>query len=159
MLKNDGIITNSQYKELYSSGSSFGVLYGLSKAHKLSNPLRPILSTYNSVMFPIAKSLVSLLKSLTCNEFSLKNSYEFTDEIRSQNLNNYLVSYDITSLFTIVPLAETIDIILEALFPTDTRWWTTYSSITSTCSRNFLGIYSDALLSAHAVRTEKSNPA
>ena len=117
--KSDGIITDSQYKELYSSGSSFGILYGLPKTHKPNNPLRPILAAYNSANFPIAKFLVPLLKPLTCNEFSLKNSYEFADQIRNQNVNNYLVSYDVTSLFTNIPLEETINIILEKLFPTD----------------------------------------
>ena len=121
--KTEGIITDTEYKELYSSGSSFGILYGLPKTHKPDTPLRPILAAYNSASFHIAKFLVPLLKPLTVNEFSLRNSYEFADEIRTQNASNFLVSYDVTSLFTNVPLAETIDIILGKLFPTDTTFF------------------------------------
>ena len=105
------------YQSLYSSGSSFGILYGLPKIHKENVPLRPILAAYNSPSFPIAKYLVPLLKNLTTNLYTLLNSAQFIPEILQQNPNHYMVSFDVCSLFTNVPLLETIDIILNKLFP------------------------------------------
>ena len=117
-LKDKGMLSEQEYQSLYSSGSSFGVLYGLPKVHKSNLPLRPILAAYNSPNYPLAKFLVPLLSHLTNNQFTLQNSAKFIPEILEQNSNSYMVSYDVESLFTNVPLGETIDIILNKLFPT-----------------------------------------
>ena len=46
-----------------------------------------------------------------------KSSF-FTQEILNQNPQSFMVSFDVESLFTNVPLSETIDIIINKLFPT-----------------------------------------
>ena len=56
--KDAQIITSDKYNSLYSSGSSYSVLYGLPKVLKRDIPLRPILAAYNSPNFSIAKYLV-----------------------------------------------------------------------------------------------------
>ena len=117
--KDQGIINDDTYNSLYSSGSSFGILYGLPKVHKDNVPLRPILAAYNCPSFPLAKFLVPLLNCLCTNQYTLLNSSEFVPQILSQNSNHFMVSYDVSSLFTNVPLYETIDIILEKLFEDD----------------------------------------
>ena len=53
------------------------------------------------------------------NEYTITDAFEFADEIRSIPMNDedILVSYDVTALFTDVPLSETINIrpgLLEA---------------------------------------------
>jgi hypothetical protein len=117
-LKNDNSITADTYSSLHSTGSSFGLLYGSPKVHKgPSVPLRPILAAYNLPNYKLAKYLVPLLSHLTINQHSIKNSFEFSKFICSQNINKTLVSYDVESLFTNIPLKETIDIILNKLFP------------------------------------------
>jgi hypothetical protein len=116
-LKNDYLLSDSIYDSLYSSGSSFGLLYGSPKVHKPAPiPLRPILAAYNLPNFNIAKYLVPLLSPLTTNQFSVKNSFEFSKTIQDINPKHFLVSFDVESLFTNVPLNETIEIILNALF-------------------------------------------
>ena len=47
--------------------------------------------------------------------------FEFADEIRSIPMNeeDILVSYDVTALFTNVPLSETIDILVDKAFTND----------------------------------------
>ena len=119
-LKDDGLLDGLTYNSLYSSGSSFSVLYGLPKVHKTEVPLRPILAAYNSPNFSLAKFLVPLLSNLTNNQYTLPNSSKFIPEILQQHSNTFMVSFDVQSLFTNVPLSETIDIIINKLFPTQT---------------------------------------
>lgn len=116
--KDQSYLSEQSYQSLYSSGSSFSVLYGLPKIHKPGVPLRPILAAYNSPNFAIAKFLVPLLSSLSHNQYTLRNSSQFIPEVMQQNSHSYMVSFDVQSLFTNVPLLETIDIIMKRLFPT-----------------------------------------
>ena len=117
-LKKEAIINQLEYDEMYSSGSSPGVLYGLPKVHKPNVPLRPILSAYNTSNFNLAKYLVPKLAHLTTNTFTVKNSYTFANEIvTNDNTNNIMCSFDVESLFTNIPLDEVIEICLKQLFP------------------------------------------
>ena len=117
--KDENILNDHVYQDLYSSGSSFGTLYGLPKIHKENVPLRPILASYNSPNFSIAKYLVPLLNALTINQHTIINASKFIPQILLQDTNSFMVSFDVKSLFTNVPLLETINIILNKLFPTE----------------------------------------
>ena len=83
-------------------------MYGLSKVHEpLINSfpkLRPILSTINTATYGWTKLFVPLLKCFTMNEYTLKDSFEFAKDIINQNLNCFMVSLDVETLFTNVPL-------------------------------------------------------
>ena len=46
--KEESVIDEPTYNFLFSSGSSFSMLYGLPKVHKQNAPFRPILAAYNS---------------------------------------------------------------------------------------------------------------
>ena len=117
-LKKEGVINQYEYDEMYSSGSSAGVLYGLPKVHKPNIPLRPILSACNTSNFNLAKYLVPKLAHLTTNSYTVKNSYTFAKEIVTNNdINNIMCSLDVESLFTNIPLDEVIDICIKQLFP------------------------------------------
>ena len=119
-LKNANIIAQKFFDDLYATGSNLGVLYGLPKVHKPDVPLRPILSACNQATFKLAKFVVPILSSLTNNRYTLLNSYQFADEITEQKSDMVLVSFDVASLFTNVPIYETIDIIMSKLFPDST---------------------------------------
>ena len=87
-----------------------GVLYGLSKAHKDNCPTRPILSTLSTYNHKLAKFLAPLLQSLTTNQFTVTYSFSFVKEISSlPNHSFYMSSFDVSSLFTNVPLDDVID--------------------------------------------------
>ena len=113
------IIDKKTYEKLCSVGSHFGILYGLAKVHKqlLNNcpPFRPILSAIGTPTYNIAKFLVPILKPLTTNDYTLKGMFEFSRDIFNQNPNLFMASLDADSLFTNIPLDETINII-EKLF-------------------------------------------
>ena len=57
-----------------------------------------------------------MLSNLTKNQFVSKDSFEFAKMVRDQNPDFFMASFDIDSLFTNVPLEETIDITVDKLF-------------------------------------------
>ena len=56
------------------------------------------------------------VKGLTSNEYNVKDSFDFAKEILQQNSDWFMASLDITSLFTSIPLNETINICSKELF-------------------------------------------
>ena len=96
-------------------------LYGLPKTHKANLSMRPILSATGTYNFNLAKWLEEKLKPLSVNEYTITDVFDFADEIRSSPMNeeDILVSYDVTALFTNVPLSETIDILVDKAFTND----------------------------------------
>ena len=117
-LKKNNTITPEQYRSLHSAGKAVGIMYGLPKVHKNNLPLRPILTAFNTTSYKLAKYLVTLLEPLTTNQYTLPNSYSFCQYLQSLSTSQplHMASYDITSLFTNIPLNETIDIICNIIF-------------------------------------------
>lgn len=117
-LKSIGTISKDIYSSLYATGTAPGILYGLAKTHKPNIPLRPILAAYKTAMYNLAKFLVPLIQPYTTNQYSLKNSYNFYNSITHFNANSetFIVSYDVTSLYTNVPVFETINILCDKIF-------------------------------------------
>ena len=111
------------YKSLYPQGSQPGIMYGSSKIHKpLVNgfpKLRLILSALKTGTYKWANVFVPLLRHLTSNEFTLKNSFEFAKIIYEQDAGLFMASLNVNSLFTNVPLDETINICVYELFRND----------------------------------------
>ena len=119
-LKNIKVLDSNQYNNLFASGSNLGQLYGLPKIHKPDIPLRPILAAFSSSNFKLAKFLVPLLKPLASGNYDVNNSYDFVKNVLTKDAyGKYMVSFDIKSLFTNIPLQETIDLIICQLFPND----------------------------------------
>ena len=95
---------------------SYGTLYGLPKIHKEGLPMRPILTSYETPNYKLAKYLVPLLEPLTKNEYYLSNSLKFKEAILPEDSDLFMASLDVESLFTNVPVAETIEIIINKIF-------------------------------------------
>ena len=107
----DSIIDKDLYNKLRPTGSTIPRLYGLPKVHKDGVPLRPILYVNNSPYHAIAKWLNGILdpirKSLSI--YSVKDTFEFIECIKNINVKGKsMLSLDVISLFTNVPLNETI---------------------------------------------------
>ena len=116
------MISDEQFKKIAPTGSQPGILYGLPKIHKANVPLRPILSAIGTHSFNLAKFLVSLLHPISLSSYVIINSFSFIQELFSLDLNTddlVMASFDVTSLFTNIPLDETIQIILDQLFSTN----------------------------------------
>ena len=113
-------ISIEQYKDLSPSGSRPGIMYGLAKVHKIVRDglpsFRPILSAIGTPTYTLAKFLVPILEPLTTNEYTIKDSFTFAEELQSFDSKLVMVSFGIESLFTNIPLQETIDLCVENLF-------------------------------------------
>ena len=71
-----------------------GIMQRLCKVQKdiIDNcpPFRPILSAINTPIYKLAKFLVSVLKSLTNNGYTVKDSFAFAEEIVEQNFEFFM---------------------------------------------------------------------
>ena len=92
-------------------------MYGSAKVHKIVTDdlpsFRPILSAIGTPTYKLAKFLVSMLEPLTTNEYTIKDPAE---ELQSLDSKLVMASFDIESLFTKIPLQETIDLCVENYF-------------------------------------------
>ena len=111
-LKNENAINENEYNELYVSGSSPPIMYGQPKIHKENNPLRPILTAFKAASFRLAKFLINFWQPFTTNQYTLKKLLWIKETIENKNFppNVVIASFDIASLYTNVPIQETVDI-------------------------------------------------
>ena len=70
----------------------------------------------NTPTYKLSKFLVPILKPLTTNESTVKDSFHFPEEIVDQQHDLFMGSLDVDSVFTNIPLEETIDICTTELF-------------------------------------------
>ena len=107
---------------MYPSGSAPARIYGTPKMHKFSSSdsfpkLCPIVSSIGTFNYNLARFLCDLLSPLVPNDYSCKDTFSFVSQIKNANLSKkFLVSYDVTSLFTNIPLQEIIDIAINLIF-------------------------------------------
>ena len=121
-MKAKNIFTEENYEKIYPSGSKPAFIYGTPKIHKLKlnniNELScPIISSTGTHNYNFAKFLSSLYEPVISTTHCTKDSFSFYEEIKKvRTSNTFLVSYDVCSLFTSIPLAETIDITVDLFF-------------------------------------------
>ena len=123
-LKKRGEINEAEYRTMFPKNAKIGRAHGSAKVHKEFEripPLRPIVDTIGSTHYGVGKFLTSLLNPLTQNEYHLKDSFSAAEKINQIPDNLYeegykLVSFDVKSLFTNVPLNKTIQVILDRVY-------------------------------------------
>ena len=97
-------------------------IYGTPKMQIFSSSdtfpkLRPIVSSIGSFNYDLAHFLCDLLSPVVPDEYSCKDTFSFVSRIKNANLSGkFLVSYNVTSLLTNIPLQETIDIAINLIF-------------------------------------------
>ncbi|XP_018346175.1 PREDICTED: uncharacterized protein LOC108750859 [Trachymyrmex septentrionalis] len=109
-------ISETKYKTLYCSDGSLPRAYGVPKIHKPCCPLRVIVSSLGSPLYPLATFLHNILiKSIPKAKSHIKNSFELVEKLkRLHTTDQYkLISLDVKSLFTNVPVDIAIDCINE----------------------------------------------
>ncbi|CAF1610357.1 unnamed protein product, partial [Rotaria magnacalcarata] len=117
-LKKENFITEVEYKVAKPSGSRLARLYGLPKLHEENCPLRPVMSAIKTVNYGLGKMLTSRLSHLRQSQYVIKDSSDFVTKLKNtKNVDKLMISFDVVSLFTNVPLTFTIDYILNQLYP------------------------------------------
>ena len=85
-------ISSEQYRDLSPSGSRPGIMYVLAKVHKTVTDglpsFRPILPVIGTPTYKLAKFLVQIL---TTNEYTIKDSFTFAEELQSFPSHSKLV--------------------------------------------------------------------
>jgi len=112
----DSNLENKLKKKLIPSCETIPRIYGLPKIHKEGVPLRPIVNTIGSPTYELAKYVAKILKPLVRNTNSfIKDSHDFVNLIKNERIqrDDILVSFDVVSLFTNIPLYEAIQVIKE----------------------------------------------
>ena len=74
-------------------------------------PFRPIVSSINTYNYCLAKYLCNLLQPHLPATYTISDTFSFVQELGTTNLSNkFMVSFDVASLFTNIPLKESIDL-------------------------------------------------
>ena len=120
-------ISQKLYDQVRSTGARAGVCYGLTKVHKPPQfPLRPIVSTIGTYNYNLSKYLSESLevKFSKIFNFSYKDTFDFLNKMSKSKLeaSDVMVSFDVVSLYTNVPIDETIELIKKNLSSNTTRY-------------------------------------
>ena len=111
-------LDGNTYKSMYPTGCVPPKVYGLPKIHKPDTPLRPIVSSCGSVTYGVAKELAKILKPLVGKSpHHITSTQDFVEQARHIKLEpgECLSSYDVSALFTSVPIDPALNIIKDLL--------------------------------------------
>ena len=113
-IKAEGGLTEEAYKSLYPTEAVSPKFYGLPKIHKPGTPLRPIVSSIGTATYNTAKELAKILKPLVgMSAHHVQNTRDFVEQLKDVRLKQgeCIISYDVTALFTSVPIQPVVNII------------------------------------------------
>ena len=111
------------YKAMYPTGCVPPKFYGLPKIHKPDTPLRPIVSSCGSVTYGVAKELAKILKPLVGKSpHHINSTQDFVEQAKHFKLEagECLSSYDVSALFTSVPIDPALKVIKDLLVKDNT---------------------------------------
>ena len=117
-IKSEGGINDNIYRKLYPTGAGTPKYYGLPKVHKKDVPLRPIISSRGAATYESAKELAIILKPLVGKSpHHVHNTQDFIHSIKDIKIQDHqcMMSYDVHSLFTSIPIDPAISIIRRQL--------------------------------------------
>ena len=153
------LVDKSTYTRIYPNGSQPGKIYGMAKNHKPNCPLRPVLSAINTAEYHLAKWLEQQIRPYLSNRFSVSSTADFVQELSelSPLSSDVLVSFDIESLYTNVPLKEVIDHMADRIYSQSAPSSffvdsgiskTVFKNMLKTCSRSIF-LYKDSVYEQH----------
>ena len=117
-VKNQTDLDNIAYKSMYLTGCVPPKFYGLPKIHKPDTPLRSIMSSCGSVIYGVAKELTKILKPLVGKSpHHIHSTQDFVEQVKQFTLapGECLSSYDVSALFTSVPVDPALNVITDLL--------------------------------------------
>ena len=100
---------------------SLPYLYGLPKIHKEGMPFRPIISNINSPSYKLSKWLAKKLSPYlgTFSDAHLRHNKDLIEFLKTVNPSKHkFISFDVSALFTNVPLQPTLEFLKRKLSST-----------------------------------------
>ena len=152
-VKAESGMQDNTYKKMYPTGASPPKFYGLPKIHKKNILLRPMVSSIGSVSYGVAKELAKIIKPLMgCSIHHVQNSTQFAEEMKRTRIEQgeCITSYDVTALFTSIPVPSALDIIRSKL-----EQDADLSNRTSMSADNIIELLSFCLNNTHFVFQEE----
>ena len=116
-LRDNGKIDEQLFQEIKPHGSQPARLYGLAKVHKSNIPVRPVLSMPGSAYHKVAQYVAKCLSIVPeCNINA--STKEICDSLKTVVLekDEEIISFDVVSLYTNVPLMEAIGVCTDLLY-------------------------------------------
>ena len=116
VLKDNEFIDNKLYYYLKPTDSPAPRFYGQPKLHKPGVPIRPIVSYSGSPLYNLNKYIANILKAYIKDENNnAKNFTTFSNYIRNVPIEDdeIMVSFDVTSVYTNIPIIDTLIIIKD----------------------------------------------
>ena len=125
------------YYQLLCTNGSAPAIYGLPKIHKSGTPLRPIVDFTRSPLYSLSRYLHGILAPLAGKtETHLRNTNDFIN--KTKNITVYtdkvLVSFDVCSLFTSVPVDLAVETSRQLLHKDTTLADRTPFDVTELCT-------------------------
>ena len=118
---------HDKYRDMYPSSHQPARFFGTAKTHKFENiesiykdelTLRPIIDQTGTCYYNSSQILAKYLQPLAKNEYKIDDTQSFPEFLKSKDKNEDEedVSYDVVSLFTSIPIEETIDYICDEIY-------------------------------------------
>ena len=124
-IKKETNMDDGMYKTMYPTGCNPPKFYGLPKIHKTCTPLRPNDSSWGLVMYEVAKVLTRVFKPpVGKSAHHIQRTRDFLNRVKGITLlpGKCLCSYNVSTLFTSVPIDPALNIIKDLLEKHDTLW-------------------------------------
>ena len=123
VLRDNKLIDQQQYLKLKPKGSQPPRFYGLPKIHKDRIPVHPIVSYTGTPLYEVPKYIAEILKPYgKQKEQHTNNSKSFSTFICQQTIEpaEIMVSFNVTSLYTTIPIDQAL-LIIEDLLKHDNK--------------------------------------
>ena len=117
-LKRSGYLSEAICNKIRPRHKQLPRIYGLPKIHKADVPLRPIVSCVNTFAYDLSADLANILFPLTGkSEYTVTNSAHFVSTVSNETIldNDIMVSFEVESLFTNVPIDAAVQAALQKL--------------------------------------------
>ena len=122
---NDFIISEDVYQEIRPKNAKVARAHGFPKVHESFERVpsfEPIIDIIGFTQYNVGKYIRKLLNPLTQSEVSLKDNFDAAERIKNilkellRKEEYTLISLDVVSLFTNVPLRNTVSIVLNRVY-------------------------------------------
>ena len=122
-LKNKQFLDDATYERIYQSGSQRSRLSGTPpKVHQINSnsevlSFRLIVSSIGSFNYNLSRFLFDMLTPFILTDYCTLDSFSYVKEDQEVSVSHYfMVSYDVFSMSTNIPLNETIDLAVDIIF-------------------------------------------